>query len=386
MDKRDPLIETPTPLSPEPAQAEHRAAPRRGVQPKNLLRVALPLLATWADSLPLPYVWIDRQGRVARGGELSAAELAAAFPHVRTQIVLHPDDVIVTAVNVPAVPGNRYDAAVRSTLEGLVLGDLDTLAIGYSPRAKDGTAVVAWTARDALRNAWQRLSAVGLLVHGFYPLQIWSDLTTPNQPEPLQHSGDPRWRAAAPVWSLTVPQLAPRLRSRWRGTIAWLSGAAAIWIVGLNLYAAQLHGEAQQLRQRMEDDVRDAFPELPVILDPLRQAQQGRDALQAVQGGSSGKDLLSLARAAAQVLPFSADAVDRMTYQNDVMSLTLNQSESGASLTPSLGVAPPSTNGNQAKADDAMAATASILQRASSLGVRVERDDQGAWRITRAEP
>src|SRR5690606_16972037 len=127
---------------------------------------------------------------------------------------------------------------------------------------------------------------------------------------------DPRWLAPNPGWSLAVPQLAPRQRSRWRATMGWIAGAMAIWIVGLNLYASQLKHETQQLKDRMERDVRDAFPDIPVILDPVRQAQQGRDALRTGQGGSTGTDLLSLARIAAQVLPFAADAVDLFVYQH----------------------------------------------------------------------
>ncbi|OZI55893.1 type II secretion system protein GspL [Bordetella genomosp. 4] len=378
---------------------------------KNTLRIALPPLAEWTDSTPLAYAWLDRQGRVARGGGLPATELAAAFAQARTQVVLHPDDVIVATINVPAVPANRYAAAVRGILEGLVLGDMDGLAIGHGKRAADGTAIVAWTPREALRSAWQRLSAAGLSVQAFYPLQVWSDQPCIDQAAPLHTIEDPRWQAPNPGWSLAVPQLAPRQPSRWRGAAAWMAGAALIWIVGLNIYALQLEHETEQLRQHMEREVRDAFPDIPVVLDPLRQAQQGRDALRTGQGDASGKDLLSLARIAANVLPFATDAVDLLVYQNDALTLRLNDgsqdgpSEPGSSPANELGNAPPpevtaasresarpasvsNTRSSDAKttAADRVADTAAILQRASALGARVERDDKGAWRITRAEP
>jgi len=391
---------------------------------KNILRIALPPLAEWADSTRLAYVWIDRQGRVARAGELAAAEIAGAFHAARAQVVLHPHDVIVAMINVPAVPANRYAAAVRGTLEGLILGDLDTLAIGHSKRAADGTAIAAWTPRDPLRDAWQRLSAAGLSVQAFYPLQLWSETPVLDQPEPLRSDDDPRWLTPNPGWSLAAPQLAPRQRSRWRATLGWIAGAMAIWIVGLNLYAAQLKHETQQLKDRMERDVRDAFPDIPVILDPVRQAQQGRDALRTGQGGTTGTDLLSLARIAAHVLPFAADAVDLFVYQNNALTLTLhdgNQDPDDATLVSTTGPVntvrpsnpgdrgqsgarntPRATSANTDKrqpssttaaassapttATDRVADTAAILQRASALGARVERDDKGAWRITRVEP
>ncbi|OZI78335.1 type II secretion system protein GspL [Bordetella genomosp. 2] len=338
---------------------------------KNVLRVALPRLAEWADSTPLAYAWIDRQGRVARGGSLAAAPLAAAFPHARVQAILHPDDVIVAALTVPAVPASRHAAAVHGALEGLVLGELDTLAVGHGGRAADGSVTAAWMAREPLRAAWQRLSAAGLAVQAFYPLQVWSDMPDTAQPAPLHDIGDPRWQAPGPGWSLAVPDLAPRRPSRWRGAAAWLGVAAAVWIAGLNLYALQLQRETQDLRSAMERDVRDAFPGIPVVLDPLRQAERGRDALLAGQGDASGDDFLSLARVAAQALPFAADAVDRMTYRDATLTLRLHAAPAGQ---------------DTAAATDRLAETSAILQRASALGARIERDDGGDWRIMRVRP
>ena len=349
---------------------------------KSVLRIALPPLAAWADTTPLAYAWLDRQGRVARAGSLPAAALAAAFAQARVQAILHPDDVIVATLAVPAVPANHYAAAVRGTLEGLVLGELDALAVGHGSRAADGKVLAAWTARDALRTAWQRLSAAGLAVQAFYPLQVWSDAPDRAQPPVLQDAADPRWRAPGPGWSLALPQLAPRQPSRWRGTLAWLAAAAGVWLVGLNLYAMRLHDETQALRQRMERDVRDAFPGIPVVLDPLRQAQQGRDALRAGQGDAAGNDFLSLARVAAQVLPFAADAVDRLAYRDHILTLRLDDGQAAGAGAGSAAASPPASAG----AAERLADTAAILQRAAALGARVERDDSGAWRILRAEP
>lgn len=376
---------------------------------KNTLRIALPPLAQWSDTTPLAYAWIDRQGRVARGGTLTAAELAAAFANTRAQVVLHPEDVIMTTIAVPAVPANRYAAAIHGILEGLVLQDIESLAIGHSQRTADGQAQVAWTPRNTLRDAWQRLSAAGLTIQAFYPLQVWSDAQDADLPAPLTDTADLRWLSPSPTWSLAIPQLAPRQRSRWRGAAGWVAGAALIWVIGLNLYAAQLERETEALKQRMEHDVRDAFPEIPVVLDPVRQAQQGRDALRTGQGDTSGADLLSLARIAAQVLPFAADTVDILAYQNEILTLTLNDGtattgasdnqattlSADAASNATKGTRPNTTSRNTgttpaasatSTSADRMADTASILQRAATLGARVERDDNGAWRITRAEP
>ncbi|MCS5517246.1 hypothetical protein NWF32_27125 [Pseudomonas qingdaonensis] len=47
-----------------------------------------------------------------------------------------------------------------------------------------------------------------------------------------------------------------------------------IWTLGLNLYAARLADTGQQLRQHMHQQVRAAYPQLQVILNPLQQVRQ----------------------------------------------------------------------------------------------------------------
>ena len=58
----------------------------------------------------------------------------------------------------------------------------------------------------------------------------------------------------------------------------------------------------------MREQVQKAYPRLPVVLDPARQARQELDALLARQGSSSAGDFLPLARATA-AMPFAADRV-----------------------------------------------------------------------------
>lgn len=134
-----------------------------------------------------------------------------------------------------------------------------------------------------------------------------------------------RWSAPLPTWSLAVPALRPaRLqRSPWRRPLAWVAAAVAVWTVGLNVYALRLEQEASALRQRMASEVRAAFPALPVVLDPLRQATQQRDALLAGTGSVTDTDFLPLALAASQLLPMSANNVASLAYADDTLSLRL---------------------------------------------------------------
>lgn len=329
---------------------------------KNSLRIALVPLAELGPGSLLPYAWFDRRGRCARQGELSLQALGQAYPQAACEAVLHPGDVITATVQVPAVAKARFAAAVRGALEPLVLSDLDDLAIGHGPRAADGLVPLAWAPRAAVRHAWHLLNAQGLRTRALIAPQTLA----PDETAPLRDPADPRWLAPSPSWSLAMPQLAPARVSRWRPVWRWGAAAAVVWIGGLNLHAAQLRGEAQTLRDDMHRQVQAAFPAIPVILDPARQAQQGLDALRSRRGGANTGDFLPLARAAAQTLPFAADNVARLSYSDQ--ALTLQLADTGAQA-------------------QRVAETPALIQQAATQGLKLERGDtDNTWRITRSQP
>ncbi|QVQ28828.1 type II secretion system protein GspL [Achromobacter deleyi] len=329
---------------------------------KNTLRIALPELEEFGADSPLPYAWFDRRGRCARQGEMTLHALGHAYPQAACEAVLHPADVIAATVQIPAVPRARFAAAVRSALEPLVLSDLDALAIGHGPRAADGSVALAWSPRVPVRRAWGLLNAQGLRVNALIAPQTLA----PETAAPLRDPADPRWLAPSPSWSLAMPQLAPVRVSRWRPVWRWGAAAAIVWIAGLNLHASQLRGEADALRNGMREQVLAAFPSLPVVLDPARQAQQGLDALLANRGAAGAADFLPLARAAAQTLPFAADKVARLTYADQ--ALTLQLADAGAQ-------------------SQRVAETPALIQQAAALGLKLERGDtDNTWRIVRNQP
>lgn len=334
---------------------------------KNILRIALPPLADLTAATLLDYAWFDRRGQRARHGTLAPAALAGAFPHVPVQAVLHPHDAIVATVQVPAVAASRFGAAVRGALEALVLSDMDSLAVGHGTRASDGTVPVAWADSAALQRAWMLLSQAGLPVRALVPSQTLAGPDDADAEAPLGSPDDPRWLAEAPSWSLALPHLAPQQASRWRPALRWAAVAAVLWIAGLNLYAAQLRGEATRLRETMVTQVRDTFPGTPVVLDAVRQAEQGYNALLAGSGSGNAGDFMTLARGAAQVLPFAADHVDRLVYKDRALTLQLAPSKDGD--------------------DDRVGDVPAIVQKATALGLRVEREESTPnWRIVQAQP
>ncbi|MGE4337320.1 MAG: type II secretion system protein GspL [Pigmentiphaga sp.] len=191
-----------------------------------------------------------------------------------------------------------------------------------------------------------------------------SSIPGPERAPDLDPSG--RWLGQLPAWSLALPALRPRRlqASPWRRPLGWLAGAAAIWLLGLNVYAWQLQDEAHAIERRMAAQVREVFPQLPVILDPVRQATQQRDTLRNAGGQTDPQDFLPLALAAAQLLPAGAQAIQAIDYHEGALQLRFAATAEGV-------------NRN--------ALSAEVLSRAQQLGLQVD-DVDGAWEIRPRDP
>ncbi|GAA4343182.1 hypothetical protein GCM10023144_45830 [Pigmentiphaga soli] len=207
--------------------------------------------------------------------------------------------------------------------------------------------------------------------------------------------GAQRWRGTAPAWSLALPALRPRRQggSRWKRPLAWSAAAAAVWILGLNVQAWRLEREERALRQQMAGQVKAAFPDIPVIVDPLRQAQQGRDALRAAGGTLADSDFLPLALATAKLLPQAAGNLATLRFADAELRLRLVDADIGmtrpaAPARPAPGPAPARRFGLRSTAPQPAPAAApaqaaidpEIVQRAQTLNLQVDRID-GEWRI-----
>ncbi len=329
---------------------------------KQHLRLALPPLQRLSPETPIAFVQVDREGRAARSGEQTAAQLGAHAGSQPVYAILHPDDAIVAEITVPPVSAQRLHAAVVGSIEPMVLSDVEQLCVAHGPRLPDGRVSVAWTARRTLADAWALLAEARLDVAAFVPHALALPAGDPRPEVPLELPAGPRWLAPLPAWSLAHDSLRPASAGgRWRKAAWWGAAAAAVWILGLNVYASRLQGEVKTLQHNMREAVTRAFPEIPVVIDPLRQAQNQRDALRLAQGVSADDDFMPLAVATAQVLDFAQGHVRGLHYENGVLVLTLAD-----------GYAPP--------ANEAALAQSAAVQR-----VVLEKDETqpNVWRAKR---
>jgi len=311
----------------------------------------------------MAFALFDRGGDLLRSGELPLQELARTVPVDRVEAILHPHDAIVVTAQLPPLPARRLDAAVQGSVEPLTLGDVTELCIAHGPRAADGSVRIAWASRQALLDAWRCLADAGLRLAAIVPHALALPDGDPHPQQALALPVDARWRAPLPGWSLARPEWRPVSSThRWRGAARWAGAAALLWLLGLNLYAAQLRGEAQAVQASTEQAVRRAFPSIGIVIDPVRQAQGARDRLRLADGAASEDDFMPLVLGAAGVLGFAAGHVASLHYEKGVLTLVLAE-----------GYEPPA---NEAALHQAAAVRSLALQK--------DADAAHTWHVRRA--
>lgn len=160
----------------------------------------------------------------------------------------------------------------------------------------------------------------------------------------------------------------PASSARWRPAIALAAAAALVWLVGLSLYAWRLEQAAEDTRQQLAQVLRDAFPAVGAVVDPVGQARRQLAGRQ--RGGDDWAELGLLLRTASEHMPFVAGEVQAWRYDAGGLELDL----------------PPAARPKPVEAaDGATAAAPAWMQAARQGGVDVQPTPAG-WRLRRAPP
>ena len=338
------------------------------------LRVRLPRMAALDPDSVLRFEVLDAARRIVRRGESVAAALPADLP---LELVLHGDDALVVALPVPRLSGPRLAAVLPGLVEDRVLEDTDRLHVVSGPRDGAGRALVAATDRALLERAlaifrragrrvisavpasfalpevaggWRVRCAEGEVVlrageagfsleptAGALPAELallrarsgdpavvevegegdvasWADALATT----VRRVGEPD-RAVLPALELLQHALAPEpeVPGRWRRTGALTALLMLAAAGGLVAHAAVLRAEERALRARMAAVVQAAFPQVPVVLEPL--AQMRRLAGEPAAAGGSG--FTALALALGESLP--ADSLEELAYESGRLTATL---------------------------------------------------------------
>ncbi|MFJ4142609.1 type II secretion system protein GspL [Pseudomonas sp. NPDC089734] len=336
------------------------------------LRIALPPLATLDTDSLVDFAWQDRNGQVSAEGQGTLAHVAGTAGSVAVECYLHPLDSVVMSMDLPQLPAAKMTAAVGCAAQALILGNVEHMFVAHSARDSQGRVQIAWLSRADLERLGQLLREAQLKLRGLYPapyaLPVSDDgaavaclqhehllvrhsmqCTTvhPAADEaldnlladgtPLQWVGDTapanvtgrlpavqRWTGPAPDWGLHGGvQTSRAVKGGWGKVASVCVLAVLVWIVGLNLYAEREAHQGRQLKSDMSLRVKQAFPELPVILNPLQQARQ---QLAARQNGASQSDARAfhhLLQQAGNAMPFMNGRLQALSFSNGELHLDL---------------------------------------------------------------
>lgn len=336
------------------------------------LRIALPPLADLTLDSPFAYARLDRQGQVTQEGQSSLRQLGQNGKTPAIVFFLHPQDSLLASIDLPVLPASKTAAAVQCAAQALILGACDQMHIAHSPRDEQGRVHIAWLPREGLGRLGQMLRSARLTPRGVYPAAyclpvasapaagIWeehlwvrhslqqavvhpaveealSDLrleagdavqwigeSPPDSPFACVLPAEQRWTGPLPGWGLQGGiEQRPADQKGWSRAIALCVVALVIWTLGLNLYAAREASQGQHLKTQMSLRVKQAFPQLPVILNPLQQARQQLAARQSGAPGEAAQGFASLMAQAGNGMPFIVGNVQRLVFENGELQLTL---------------------------------------------------------------
>lgn len=327
------------------------------------LRIALPPLHELTHASDLEFARLDSKGHVGETGRSTLMQLGALAGRERVECFLHPSDSVLTRLELPPLPAARISAAVELAVQALTLAGSQPMLVAHSRRSADGQVQVCWLPAGALDGLSLALTQSRLKLGGLFPAPYRLPLPTAGQlsacladdqlllryslehgaVEPmveeqlnrlhasgsdLQWIDDPqqRWAGQTPGWGLhgAVSRSAAPAQG-WGRALACCALAAGVWIAGLNVYAAREAGQGQQLKAQMSQRVKQAFPELPVILNPLQQARQQLAARQNANANASGQDQLFsyLLLQAGNTLPALVGSVQQLSFSQGQLQLAL---------------------------------------------------------------
>ena len=336
----------------------------------NCLRIALPPLASLTADTEFEFARLDRQGRVSQTGVSSLYLLGQATSSQVAECFLHPADSVLTRLALPPLSAVKIKAAVTCAAQALMLGRSEQMHVAHSLRDGSGQVFLSWLPMLALERFGQLMREHRLKLRGLYPAPYALPLPPAGHisacvleghlllrfsaeqglVEPLFEEslgaliagGSPlhwvgagapegvlelpvqqRWCARAPGWGLHggVGKAAGQAPG-WGRALACCALAVGIWLLGLNLYAAREAFEGQQLKTQMTQRVKQAFPELPVVLNPLQQARQQLTARQD-NAADTPQRFISLVLQAASVMPFMAGSVQSLVFENAELQVSL---------------------------------------------------------------
>jgi len=340
-------------------------------RPVQRLRLRLP---AWAGEGGGPVRvhcgWRAEDGSWHDEGEMALAAIAERFAARRVEAALHPADTPMRTFVLPPLTGRRLREAVLGAVEPCALQPVEQLVVAFGPRDARGQVPTAWVARDTIEGWRALLHRHGLPVRelhlppAFLPMAAEGGTAWPIErwlivrmgatqgfvhwlpegedralalaaqagdaaPEAIRWLDDEpadaaHWSGEGWGWALPAGEAASEgmAASLALPALGWGALALLVWLTVLNVQADRLAARGQGLKRQMAARVQAAFPDIPVVVDPLKQARQHEDARAAGDLPATGSDYAGLSQAAASLLAeVPAGQVQRLDYAAGTLRL-----------------------------------------------------------------
>lgn len=280
---------------------------------KKVLRLYLDSPSCLDGDKELDFVVRDKRGQVLRRGRARLDALLDQRLAAALELVLPAGMATSTQIRIPAVNAARRPAIVASAVEPLCLSPLEQVWVACGRRQEDGWAPVAWAERTHLQTLVEQARRTLWPLAGIY---AWS-------PRHAAERGGQESQVELPDCSLLMPQMiAGQSRAIGVKACLWGLGVLVAWGLVWQQQAASLTQDVRQVKMQMEQSLRQALPHLPVVVAPLVQARQHRDALlgeQAVEPDVFDRVLT----ASATQWPSLEGRVRALSFKDGELSLTL---------------------------------------------------------------
>lgn len=357
---------------------------------KGELRLRLPPLSSLHPDAEVDWAWLQR-GQAETTGRDPLRALGARHPLATTQACLDVQDLILLDLLLPPLSGRKLEVAMQAEIESLLLEDVADVAFAHGPQDRDGRVAVAWLGREAVLQIASVFATAGLKLQGLYPtplllplhghgatLQVcgdhllvrtsrdrgWVQWLGQGQPEAAASQlrarlgGDEQepahWVGAAPArWDLdsATPVLAEQ--QQWSGPLPswslplpgharrapWLAvglgvAAAAVAALGLQLQTWQWAAQGRALQEDLQQQMKQGFPAVDEVVDPVLQARRAVDAEAARP--LPVPEVHRLTATTLQAVPEWAGAAVRMEYRPGELQLQLDPALGPPTDTPRL--------------------------------------------------
>lgn len=275
------------------------------------LQILLPELEHLTIESEVTFALIYKREHITRQGNATLRQLAQQFATVPFLLMVHTLDTVHTTIRIPPVKKAQQAMAIQSRLQQMLLAPLQQHLFCYEP-LPDHAFSVAWTERAPLQTLLHSLHTLG--VNRVLMQPVCLSKTQTNAPTCYV------WNKALELG--TQLQHHTPLEKRLRRPLSWALIALAMLVAALYTHTRQQRDELQQLQALAQQAVSDRWPQPPVVIAPLKQAQQAlQSAGQADQ--SAALRLPALLQQSAQWLQPLAPAVQSIGWDNHTLRITL---------------------------------------------------------------